>query len=222
MKKGTSINISQQTSGGPSPYPCLDKFVLTCLATRGGVSGSIRAWAISPGRNNDNSTGIITYHMKDNRWCEYIGRAHKGNNIMWNISLKDMIYYQLCHDPDCRRAGFRGQVKLLPDEVQEELKDSLLSKALEVDSEFEKALMALSISHDSVERSEGTDNKANIQESNIVATPTEPRSDSTADASVWCEEANPSTSDFQRTYSVDSSFEVALIDFINSNPDLCP
>ena len=221
----TSVKISQNTSYGPSTYPCLDNFVLTSLATRGGVSGAIRAWAISPGQNNETSTGIITYHMKDNRWCEYIGRAHKGNNIMWHISLRDMNYWQTCHDPDCRRAGFRGEVKALPMDVQGQLNDAILAKAIECDVEFEKALMALSISHDSAERNENDGDKTNSYQSNHSELQTEPASvtRSIGDANVVCDDAErQATTDSELAYLVDSSFEEALVNFINVNPDLCP
>jgi hypothetical protein len=193
VRKGTeatrAFSIPQSSSYGPSPFPFLDNFVLGSLASRGGVVGSIRAWSVCPDRFNNISKGVVTYHMKDNRWCEFIGRPHKGNNIMWNVSLKDMTYWQTCHDPDCRRANFRGQITPLPPEVQEDLKEAMLVQALESDAEFEKALMTLSIGTDSVEY-KGNHSK---------------------------EKGNDEPCDTK-----ESSFEEALVEFLNSNPGLCP
>jgi len=208
IKSSNNINIPQNTSYGSSPFPFLDNFVLTSLASRGGIVGSIRAWSISPDRFNHPWRGILTYHMKDNRWCECIGRAHKGNNIMWNISLKDMSYYQTCHDPDCRRAGFRGHLEPLPKEVQDELSDALLNKALESDDEFEKALLALSI------RSDRTETRPNVEaEASHASLPK---------TCVKCDDADRETSDIDRICLTESSFEEALIEFLNTNPELCP
>lgn len=215
----TIIRATQTTSYGRSPYPCLDEFILSTLATRNGVQGSIRAWAINPGRNIDTSTGIITYHMKDNRWCEYIGRAHKGNNIMWHISLKDMTYWQTCHDPDCRTAGFRGQSKSLPDNVQEQLKEDLLAKAIECDLEFEKALMTLSISTVKPIKNEGETRRSS--ESVSLSLPTEPASLPLSSTNVKCSDGmQQAKCPVDEAYILNASFEEALIDFINAHPTI--
>ena len=64
---------------------------------------------------------------------------------MWNVSLTDMTYYQTCHDPECRMLGFRGEVKMLPDDVQHEIKHIFSENDFQVDDEFEAALASLDI-----------------------------------------------------------------------------
>ena len=112
---------------GPSPFPPLEQFIEKNLAGRNGFSGAIRAWTMHTSfyPNNQDSMengGIVIYQMKNNRWCENIQRAHKSNNIMWNVSLESMTYWQTCHDPDCRMACFRGKVQKLPLTVENELR----------------------------------------------------------------------------------------------------
>jgi hypothetical protein len=74
---------------GPSPFSELDKFVGTNLATRNGLNGSIRSWSQEI---DCEMKSIITYQIKDNRWCENIQRPHKSNNIMWHVSISE--YWQ--------------------------------------------------------------------------------------------------------------------------------
>jgi hypothetical protein len=76
---------------GPSPFLELDKFVGTQLATRNGLNGSIRSWSQE---GDCDMNCIITYQIKDNRWCEHIQRSHKSNNIMWHVSISSMEYWQ--------------------------------------------------------------------------------------------------------------------------------
>jgi hypothetical protein len=66
--------------------------------------------------------------MKDNRFCDNIGRAHKSNNIIWNVHLIDRICWQSCHDPECR--GFRGEAVDLPEEVCLEIDEYFLDYEL--------------------------------------------------------------------------------------------
>jgi hypothetical protein len=75
--------------------------------------------------------GKIIYQMKNNRWCENIQRCHKSNNIMWNVSLVNMTYWQTCHDPDCRMLGFRGEVKALPSNIVSDVKKILMEEAMQ-------------------------------------------------------------------------------------------
>lgn len=66
--------------------------------------------------------------MKDNRFCDNIGRAHKSNNVIWNVHLGDRICWQSCHDPECR--GYRGEPIDLPEEVNVEIDEYFLEKEL--------------------------------------------------------------------------------------------
>ena len=58
-----------------SPYPKIDQFIIKQL-TRGGAQGAIRRWTLFP------QGKVLLYDIKNYRWCENIGRAHKSNNIM--------------------------------------------------------------------------------------------------------------------------------------------
>ncbi len=146
-----------KSQNGPTIFPSLDTFIQNNLGQRKNIPGSIRAWTMESstcsyggGHNDENSNNagnnlsrsLVTYHMKDNRWCENINRSHKSNNIMWNVSIRDGTYWQSCHDPDCRMASFCGEVKALPAQVVSDISDVLQNAA---DVEFEKALMELDL-----------------------------------------------------------------------------
>ena len=113
---------------GASPFPCLDTFVRSKLATRGGIQGIIRGWSVDC--NSNGWSQYITYQMSRNRWCECIRRCHTSNNIMWTVNLSSMEAIQTCHDPDCRQLGFRGSPVLLPEEVIMKIEDLLLEEQL--------------------------------------------------------------------------------------------
>eukprot|EP01135_Chromosphaera_perkinsii_P002987 Nk52_evm9s232 gene=Nk52_evmTU9s232 len=89
-----TYSVSNQTNY--SPFPDCDRFIKT-LVSRGGVEGFIRRCAYFP------ESKLITYDIGRNRWCEYIGRAHKGNHIYFVIDLRNMTYAQKCHDPECKQ-----------------------------------------------------------------------------------------------------------------------
>jgi len=128
---------------GPSPFPSLEEFVEKSLATRKGICGSVRAWAIDSSFLLSNrhdfmkNGGIIIYQMKNNRWCENIQRCHKSNNIMWNVSLVDMTYWQTCHDPDCRMLGFRGEVKAIPNNIVNDIQKILSEESMQCNQDNE-------------------------------------------------------------------------------------
>lgn len=112
---------------GASPIPSLDFFFLQ-LSQRGGIQGKIRAWS--------HEGPYFFYQISENRWCENIGRAHKSNNIIWNVDLTCKSYWQACHDPDCRAANFRGVKTQLPEEMAILIDDYLLEQELgELDEE---------------------------------------------------------------------------------------
>ncbi|GFP81021.1 DNA-directed primase/polymerase protein [Phtheirospermum japonicum] len=93
---------------GKSPFPDLDVFVET-IASKGDVSGKIRSWFWF------SEYGLIVYSMSRNRYCERIGREHKSNNVIYVVDLRRDIYYQKCHDPDCR--GYRSPLRPVPYDV---------------------------------------------------------------------------------------------------------
>ncbi|XP_021892244.1 DNA-directed primase/polymerase protein isoform X4 [Carica papaya] len=93
---------------GKSPFPVLDHFIES-IATIGNVSGKIRCWYWF------SEYGLIVYSMLRNRYCARIGRQHKSNHVMYVVDLGRAVYYQKCHDPDCR--GYRSPLCLVPMDI---------------------------------------------------------------------------------------------------------
>ncbi|KAL2550531.1 DNA-directed primase/polymerase protein [Forsythia ovata] len=93
---------------GKSPFSALDVFVET-VASIGNVSGKIRSWYWF------SEYGLMVYNMSRNRYCERIGRQHKSNHVIYVVDLRRAVYYQKCHDPDCR--GYRSPLRPIPDGV---------------------------------------------------------------------------------------------------------
>lgn len=107
--KGSSTNQAVSLSGCLlSPHQELDNFVLT-LVEKDGIQGSIRRW------NYFAAEQLLVYDIAKYRWCENVARFHKSNNIMIVVDLKDEVWYQKCHDPDCR--NFRSSSYPLPQEI---------------------------------------------------------------------------------------------------------
>ncbi|XP_004515987.2 uncharacterized protein [Cicer arietinum] len=90
---------------GNSPFPFLDEFILS-VASVGNIPGKIHSWYLF------SEFGLMVYSMTKNRYCERIGRQHKSNNVIYVVDLRRAVYYQKCHDPDCR--GFRSSDRLIP------------------------------------------------------------------------------------------------------------
>lgn len=92
---GRILRPNQSTS----PYPALDEFV--CMVSRGGI----RSWMTI-------DDGVILYNIKDNRYCGNIGREHRSNGVFYVVDLHQKVWYQKCHDPDCR--SYRSPLSPLP------------------------------------------------------------------------------------------------------------
>ncbi|NXU36587.1 PRIPO protein, partial [Drymodes brunneopygia] len=90
-----------------SPYPEIDHFVRS-LVNKDGLQGGIRQWSYFSLKE------LLIYDISGYRWCENIGRAHKSNNIMIVVDLKNEVWYQKCHDPVCREQNFKSQSFPLP------------------------------------------------------------------------------------------------------------
>ncbi|NWW72810.1 PRIPO protein, partial [Climacteris rufus] len=90
-----------------SPYPEIDNFVRS-LVNKDGLQGGIRQWSYFSPKE------LLIYDISGYRWCENIGRAHKSNNIMILVDLKNEVWYQKCHDPVCREQNFKSQSFPLP------------------------------------------------------------------------------------------------------------
>ena len=130
----SSKRNTSSTKSGHSPMPKLDNYFLASLGRRGGTQGKIRAWSIECVASKTEKTNAyyLTYQMCENRWCEFISRSHRSNNIMWTIDLTNATCWQQCHDPDCRQAGFRGRpVQLdLPEDIKTEVEDFILDQEI--------------------------------------------------------------------------------------------
>ncbi|KAG5558671.1 hypothetical protein RHGRI_008579 [Rhododendron griersonianum] len=99
MLNSCTSDLSRTYLIGKSPFPTLDVFVES-IATIGNVSGKIRSWYWF------SEYGMMVYSMSRNRYCERIGREHKSNHVIYIVDLRKAVYYQKCHDPDCR--GYRS------------------------------------------------------------------------------------------------------------------
>ncbi|XP_060190078.1 uncharacterized protein LOC132619142 isoform X2 [Lycium barbarum] len=93
---------------GKSPFPYLDVFVES-VASIGTIPGKIRSWYWF------SEYALMVYNMSRNRYCERIGRQHKSNHVIYIVDLQRAVYYQKCHDPDCR--GYRSPLRPVPDNV---------------------------------------------------------------------------------------------------------
>nr|XP_011470310.1 PREDICTED: DNA-directed primase/polymerase protein isoform X4 [Fragaria vesca subsp. vesca] len=102
---GCTSDASATYFMGKSPFPALDAFV-EFVATIGNVSGKIRSWYWF------SEFGLMVYSMSRNRYCERIGRQHKSNHVIYIADLRRGVYYQKCHDPDCR--GYRSPSRPIP------------------------------------------------------------------------------------------------------------
>lgn len=98
-------NLERTYFMGKSPFPALDMFIES-IASSGNVSGKVRSWYWF------SEYGLMVYNMSRNRYCERIGREHKSNHVMYVIDIKRAVYYQKCHDPDCR--GYRSPLRPVP------------------------------------------------------------------------------------------------------------
>ncbi|XP_073329940.1 DNA-directed primase/polymerase protein isoform X2 [Pagrus major] len=91
-----------------SPHLEVDNFVLT-VVKKDGIHGGIRRW------NYFAAEQLLVYDIVKYRWCENVGRFHKSNNIMIVVDLKEEVWYQKCHDPECK--NFRSSSYPLPQEI---------------------------------------------------------------------------------------------------------
>lgn len=98
-------DVSTTYYKGKSPFPSLDEFILS-VASVGNIPGKIHSWYLY------SESGFMVYNMTKNRYCERIGRHHKSNNVMYVVDLRRQVYYQKCHDPDCK--GYRSCSRPIP------------------------------------------------------------------------------------------------------------
>ncbi|XP_066516731.1 DNA-directed primase/polymerase protein [Hoplias malabaricus] len=111
----------------PSPHKDIDEFVQK-LVCKDGIQGSIRHWTYFVSKQ------LLVYDIAKYRWCYNVGRYHKSNNIIIVVDLKDEVWCQRCHDPECRRQNYRSSSYPLP-------RDVCMSYMLKEDEEDQEFLM---------------------------------------------------------------------------------
>ncbi|KAF8763742.1 DNA-directed primase/polymerase protein like [Argiope bruennichi] len=104
------IDISGTPQNSKSPYPEVDNFILNVIKDNISV-GFIRKWSYLQ------TEDILVYEIGNYRFCHNIGRHHKSNNIMFIVDMKRKIYYQKCHDPECRAQCYKSASQNLPDNI---------------------------------------------------------------------------------------------------------
>ncbi|GAB1609968.1 hypothetical protein Ahia01_001282700, partial [Argonauta hians] len=109
----------------PSPYPEVDAFI-TATVTSGGHSGRIFRWMYF------SRESLLSYDIAGGyRWCGNVGREHRSNNIRLLVDLKQNVFFQKCHDPDCRRINYRSEDSPLPPDLLSWLSDQTLDEEYE-------------------------------------------------------------------------------------------
>ncbi|GFT17605.1 hypothetical protein TNCV_2587201 [Trichonephila clavipes] len=98
------------TQNSKSPYPEVDNFVLSIIKDDI-TAGFIRKWSYVE------TEDILVYEIGSYRFCSNIGRHHKSNNIMIIVDMKKKIYYQKCHDPECRAQNYKSVSENLPESI---------------------------------------------------------------------------------------------------------
>ncbi|XP_029650693.1 DNA-directed primase/polymerase protein-like [Octopus sinensis] len=136
-------NLKGDYSSNPSPYPEIDAFINSIISSEG-RKGRVFRWMYFSNEN------LLGYDICQYRWCGNIGREHRSNNIRLIVDLKQCVYYQKCHDPDCKRINYRSEDYLLPDNLlpwlndttlDEDFEDSLLVDALESQEKIDDSLL---------------------------------------------------------------------------------
>ena len=122
----------------------LTKWVMG-YASRGGVQAGVRSAMVSASQGAAQISDAapmervrVQYSIAHNRWCERMQRAHKSNHIGMVALLRlcghgggsaaaasadaaacacQGMVYQVCMDPECRAAGFRGALHAIPPSI---------------------------------------------------------------------------------------------------------
>ena len=68
---------------------------------------------------------VLVFEVVGNRFCARIGRHHRSNNISFVLCVHRGVWYQRCHDYDCRH--FRSRESKIPFDVVESTLVRLLS-----------------------------------------------------------------------------------------------
>jgi hypothetical protein len=214
-------SISIRTAA--TPLPTLDQYVVDVLATKGGISGAIRAWSMEYGRGD--APISITYQLVRNRYCQQIGRSHKSNNIYWIVEFATWTCVQGCHDPECfGRSSPMVIAKEHLAPIQNEYRHWQ-------EEEFEKALLALNLEDDNKAGSQRNTEAWNGNESKSAETTENQTIGETRKAKTFTDTSEKDTgptvtADEDEPEEVNTSIislsDDALLDAVLSNPNLFP
>lgn len=86
----------QHGYGHCARYPLTQSFVEEIGSQHGGGPGTAKSWVIFEGHQ------VVLFNMSGNRFCYNVDRCHKSNSVMYIVDFNAAVYYQKCHDPDCR------------------------------------------------------------------------------------------------------------------------
>ena len=87
----------------PPEYADIENHLVSMLAPFGGRIRKVRP---------RNSRGMILVEISGQyRYCHKIERDHTHNQVYFLVDPRKQIYYQRCHDPDCR--GYQSPEQLI-------------------------------------------------------------------------------------------------------------
>ncbi|KHJ46087.1 herpesviridae UL52/UL70 DNA primase [Trichuris suis] len=114
----------------PLPFPGLNRFFEDYLSQQK-AQARIRRWI------HVKSAGLLILDIANYRYCHRIGREHKSNHIMYIVDLRRCLFYQKCHDQECRLMGYRSNDFPFPPCLLERKHGSVFDDSVS-DEQFEK------------------------------------------------------------------------------------
>lgn len=136
----TGVRAAATVSGQrASPFSELDRFIIE-VASVGGVQAGIRRWVRFAG-SGAAELGVLTYDILHNRYCHRIERPHRSNGVLYVVNLDAGVYYQKCHDPDCRAARYMSNEIPIPEALLRTIR-STTTAAEEDEIDMEAAIAA--------------------------------------------------------------------------------
>lgn len=108
IREANSFSSCSSSAEHKSPFPEIDDFVTSLVS---GDGGRVRRWLFRQAES------ALEYDIGGGfRFCGRVGRHHRSNNVRFVVLLSRSVYFQLCHDPDCKE--YKSEEKKLPERVQ--------------------------------------------------------------------------------------------------------
>uniref|UniRef100_A0A5S6R0Z4 DNA-directed primase/polymerase protein n=1 Tax=Trichuris muris TaxID=70415 RepID=A0A5S6R0Z4_TRIMR len=114
----------------PLPFAALNCFFEDYLR-RQKADARIRRWVHAA------SAGLLILDIANYRYCHRIAREHKSNHIMYVVDLRRHLFYQKCHDQECKAVDYRSNDFPLPSGLLERKCAPTLEDSVS-DEQFEK------------------------------------------------------------------------------------